>query len=69
VTLNIVSDFDDAGFYINMTGTDGLGAILYAQNNSIAVIRIVLIPASQINMVTGLRPGEAPGKTGKLFTF
>ena len=69
VPFNMVSDFDDAGFYINLNGTDGLGAIVYAQNHIPAVIRIVLIPAAQINTVTGLKPGEVPVKTNKLFTF
>jgi hypothetical protein len=52
-----------------LNGTDGLGGIGYAQNHIPAVIRIVLIPASQINTVTALRPGEVPGKTEKYFTF
>jgi hypothetical protein len=69
VQFNMISNFDDAGFNIYLNGTDGLGAIVYAQNHIPAVIRIVLIPASQINTVTGLRPGETPGKTDKIFTF
>jgi hypothetical protein len=69
VQFNMDSYFDDAAFYINLNGTDGLGGIGYAQNNVPAVIRIVLIPASQINTVTALKPGELPGKSNKLFTF
>jgi len=69
VQFNLVSDFDDAGFYINLNGTDGLGAIVYAQNTIPAVIRIVLIPASQINTVTESKPGEVKGKNNKLLTF
>jgi hypothetical protein len=69
IQFNISSRFDDAEFYINLNGSSSVAGAAYAQSNIPAVIRIVLIPASQINTVTALKPGEMPGKTDKLFTF
>jgi hypothetical protein len=69
VQLNLSSTFDDASFYIRLSPSDLLAGGTYAQNNIPAVIRIVLIPASQINTVVGMKPGEIQAQPGNHVTF
>jgi hypothetical protein len=69
VPIYLATSFDDNGFNIAASCSVSQINPTWSQAYTPAVIRIVLIPAGQINTVTGLKPGEIPGKTDKLFTF
>jgi hypothetical protein len=67
--VSLTSNFDDAGFYIYLSATSSNIAAGYAQNHIPAVIRVVEIPAAQINTITSLKPGAIPAQHGKLVTL
>ncbi len=51
VPINIVSTFDDNGFYIKLSLENPGAAPYYVSANIPAVIRIVLIPENQVNTI------------------
>jgi hypothetical protein len=64
--LSIETSFDDNAFNIGIYVQSGTIADDYVSNNNVAVIRIVLIPGSQINTIQNYNPNLRQSLPGQL---